>query len=53
MRRAGWDTNEIRAFQAEAAKGNYDHLFITMLSYCEDVSEEEEEWNPYAEDEEE
>jgi hypothetical protein len=42
MRRAGWDTTEIREFQDKATSGNYSYLLATVLEYCEDASDQEE-----------
>jgi hypothetical protein len=57
MRRAGWGTTEIRVFQDKATAGDYNHLLATVMEYVDepDVEEDEEEddWNPYADNEEE
>ena len=50
MRQAGWGTTEIRDFQAQATSGDYHHLLATVMEYCQDMSEEEDEddyYEPY------
>src|SRR5271157_5090877 len=44
MRRAGWTAAEIKEFQAEATNGDYNHLLATVLSYCEDASEVDDDY---------
>jgi len=49
MRQAGWGTTEINDFRDKATLGDYNQLLTTVIDYCNDASEDEED----AEDEDE
>jgi hypothetical protein len=42
LRRAGAPSEYVKAFQAEASSGDYDHVLQTAIRYTADEMEEEE-----------
>lgn len=50
MERVGWSETEIKDFRREAMSGDYPHLLVTVMDYCNDVSEDEEEEDEWEEE---
>lgn len=51
MRVAGWSPQERDAFSQLALAGDYDHLLGTVLAYCDDLSQDEDDEEGYDDDE--
>jgi len=43
MKKAGWDKEAIEQFTNEATSGDYNKLLQTVMKYCDDPDDEDEE----------
>lgn len=39
-RREGWSKDEIKEVLSECTKGDYNHLLVTLITYCEPPDED-------------